>query len=168
LTEKEQSLRRGENIAKLSSLVVAIIGLTKGAFGLFTGSMALLAQAIDSFTDVFASITVYLGLKLARKKPTERFPYGYYRAENLASLIIAGTIVVSGLEIARESIMRFLQPEAVFLPHAAMSIAVISVPLLYFLGRHNMSVGEEINSQAIVGQAKNFTLDAYSSLLVFV
>jgi len=106
LTGKERALWRGEKTVKLSSFAVAIIGLTKGFVGLFTGSVALLAQAVDSFTDVFASVTVYLGLKFAQKKPTEKFPYGYYRAETFASLIVAIIIILSGLEIARESIMR--------------------------------------------------------------
>jgi len=168
LTRKELSFQRGENIAKLSSFAAAMIGLTKGVVGLFTGSTALLAQAVDSFTDVFASVAVYLGLKFTQKKPTEKFPYGYYRAETFASLIVAIIIILSGLEIARESTMRFLQPEAVSFPYVAMSVAAISIPFLFFLAKYNKKIGEDINSQAIVGQAKNFTLDVYSSMLVFL
>lgn len=168
LTKKELSLQRGENTAKLSSFAAAMIGLTKGVVGFFTGSVALLAQAVDSFTDVFASVTVYVGLKYAQKKPTEKFPYGYYRAETFASLIVAIIIIFSGLEIVRESIMRFLQPEAVFFPYIAMLAAAISIPFLYFLAKYNKKIGENINSQAIVGQARNFTLDVYSSMLVFL
>jgi cation diffusion facilitator family transporter len=127
LTGKELFLQRGEKIVKLSSFAVAMIGLTKGAAGFFTGSVALLAQAVDSFTDFFASVTVYLGLKFAQKKPTEKFPYGYYRAETFASLIVAIIMVLSGLEVARESITRFLQPEVVFFSQVAMSVAAISI-----------------------------------------
>ena len=127
LTRKELSFQRGENIAKLSSFAAAMIGLTKGVVGLFTGSTALLAQAVDSFTDVFASVAVYLGLKFTQKKPTEKFPYGYYRAETFASLIVAIIMVLSGLEVARESITRFLQPEVVFFSQVAMSVAAISI-----------------------------------------
>jgi divalent metal cation (Fe/Co/Zn/Cd) transporter len=64
--------------------------------------------------------------------------------------------------------MRFLQPEVVFFPHVAMSVAAISIPFLYLLAKYNKKIGEDINSQAIVGQAKNFTLDVYSSMLVFL
>jgi len=49
-----------------------------------------------------------------------------------------------------------------------MSVAAIPIPFLFFLAEHNKKIGEEINSQAIVEQAKNFTLDAYSSMLVFI
>ncbi len=168
MASEKSSLEKGENVAKISSFAVALIGLAKGIVGFFSGSIALLAQAVDSLTDVFASLAVYVGLKVARRRPTERFPYGYYRAETFASLIVAAFIVVSGVAILRESIMRFLQPEVVSFPHVALSVVAISIPFLYFLAKYNKKIGEEINSQAIVGQAKDFTLDVFSSVLVFV
>lgn len=160
--------QRGERAARLSSFVVAMISLVKGVVGIFSGSVALLAQAVESLIDVFGSLAVYFGLRIARKKPSEKFPYGYYRAETFASLVIALLILVSGIEILREAVIRFLRPEAISSPYFALSVAAFSIPFLYLLAKYNKETGEEINSQAIVGQAKNFTLDVYSSLLVFV
>ncbi len=168
LASERSALQRGEKAAKLSSFAVAVIGLAKGAVGLFSGSIALFAQAVDSLTDLFASLTVYLSLKLAQRRPTEKFPYGYYRAETFASLVVAAFILISGVEILRQSVFRFLQPEVVSFPQYALSVAVISIPILYFLAKYTRKIGEEINSQAIIGQAKNFILDTYSSMLVFV
>jgi cation diffusion facilitator family transporter len=168
LASEKSSLEKGENAAKLSSFAVFLIGLTKGVVGFFSGSIALVAQAVDSLTDIFASVTVYIGLKVARRKPTERFPYGYYRAETFASLIVAAFIIASGAAILVESIIRFLQPETVSFPQVALLVAAVSIPFLYFLANYNKKIGEEINSQAIIGQAKNFTLDVFSSVLVFV
>lgn len=83
LTRQKSSLKKGAEIARLSSLVVAFIGITKGVVGFYSASVALLAQAADSFTDVFASFSVYVGLKVASRKPTVRFPYGYYKLKPL-------------------------------------------------------------------------------------
>ena len=168
LASEKSSIQRGEKAAKLSFFAAALIGLAKGVVGLSSGSIALLAQAVDSLTDIFASLTVYIGLKFARRRPTERFPYGYYRAETLASLIVSVGIVISGVGVLRQSVIRFLQPEVVSHPHITLSVAAISIPFLYLLAKYNKKVGEEINSQAIVGQSKNFNLDVYSSILVFV
>jgi len=165
---KKSFLQRGEKTAKLSALVVALIGLMVGAIGLLANSIALLAQAVHSLTHVFALIIVYLGLKFAERTPTEKFPYGYYRAETFASLIVAILIVVSGVEILRESVLQFLQPEVVSHPYIALSIAAISIPFFYFLAKYNEKVGEEIGSQALVAEAKDFALDVYSSILVFI
>ena len=161
-------LKKGERAAKISSFVVASIGLAKAIVGFFSGSIALLAQAVDSFTDFFASLTVYIGLRIARRKPTDRFPYGYYRAETFASLLIAAIIVVSGVAILWESVRRFQKPEAILFPQIALFVAALSIPFIYFLFRYNKRVGEEINSQALMGQSKNFILDAFSSVLVFL
>jgi cation diffusion facilitator family transporter len=168
LADKKSFLEKGEKVAKLSSFTVALLCLTKGLVGFFSGSISLLAQAVDSFTDVFASLTVYVGLKVAGRKPTERFPYGYYRAETFATLIIGVFILVSGVVILWESIMRFLQPKPVSFPYFALSVAVLSIPFLYFLAKYNRNIGEAINSQALVGQSKDYTLDLFSSILVFV
>jgi cation diffusion facilitator family transporter len=92
LANQKAVLEKGEKATKVSSFVVALIGLAKGIVGVFSGSISLLAQAVDSLTDVFASLTVYVGLKVAGKKPTDRFPYGYYRAETIASLLARGLL----------------------------------------------------------------------------
>ncbi len=159
-------LQRGERIAKVSSFTVAAIGLAKGFTGFFTGSISLMAQAVDSFTDLFASLTVYIGVKFARRKPNERFPYGYYKAETFATLIVAAITILSGLEIARESIMQFLLPAPSSSPYIAMSVAAVSIPFLYLLARYNKRAGDEANSQAIAGQGRNFKIDMYSSAFV--
>ena len=137
LADQKLILEKGEKTAKFSSVIVATIGLAKGIVGVFSGSISLLAQAVDSLTDVFASLTVYVGLKVAGRKPTDRFPYGYYRAETVASLLVAALIIFSGATILEESIMRFLLPEAVSFPQIALLVAAISIPFLYFLAKYN-------------------------------
>lgn len=168
MEDKKKIFIKGERVAKNSSIVVALIGLIKGIIGIISGSIALIAQAIDSLTDVFSSLAVYTGLKLAQKEPTEKFPYGYYRAETFASLIVAIFIIASGILIIRESILRFLQPSSISYPFFAMSAAALSIPVLYLLVRYNKKIGEEINSQALIGESKNFSFDIYSSILVFI
>ena len=85
-----QRLKKGERAAKYSTLTNLILSIIKGVFGLLSGSVALIADSINSFSDIFASFAVYIGLKLSQRKPNQKFPYGYYKAETLSSLIIAG------------------------------------------------------------------------------
>ncbi|MBN2151964.1 MAG: cation diffusion facilitator family transporter [Candidatus Lokiarchaeota archaeon] len=168
MSDSDLGLQRGERIAKASSATVAFLGLAKGATGLLTGSISLLAQAVDSFTDLFASMTVYIGVKFARRKPTDRFPYGYYRAETFATLIVAAITLLSGVGIAWEAIMQLLLPSPSTSPFVAMFVAAVSIPFLYVLARYNKRVGDEANSQAIAGQGRNFRIDMYSSAFVFI
>jgi cation diffusion facilitator family transporter len=91
-----------------------------------SGSVALLADSIHSFADIFSSIAVWAGLKLVQKKPTERFPYGYYKAETLALLIVAVTIVVSGILILKEAVDKLFEPSVVLSPSVVLAVAAFS------------------------------------------
>lgn len=163
-----QRLKKGERAAKYSTLANLALSIFKGVFGLLSGSVALIADSINSFSDIFASLAVYIGLKLSRRKPDEKFPYGYYKAETLSSLIIAGVIIFSGLEIVSESVQGIINPQPLKIPFFAILVAAISVAVSYLMSRYKQKVGEEIESPALLGDAKHSLIDVFSSLLVFV
>jgi len=94
MDERELLFRNGERAAKLSTIILLAFSVLKGIVAIVSGSVALLADSIHSFADVFSSVAVWAGLKLVQ--PSERFPYGYYKAETLALLIVAITIASSG------------------------------------------------------------------------
>jgi len=98
-------LKKGETTSKYASITSMVFSVVKGITGWYTGSVALMADAVNSFSDIFASLAVYFGLKLSQKKATKQFPYGYYKAETLASLLVSVLIVVAGIEIFIESVI---------------------------------------------------------------
>jgi cation diffusion facilitator family transporter len=159
---------RGEKAAKVGFLIVSVVGALKGLVGFFSGSVSLLAQSIDSFTDLFSLVAVYVGMRLSRKPPSERFPYGYYRFETLASIAISILILITGGGILRESILKVLNPQLLSANLYAMAIAASSIPVLYMLSDYTERVGREINSQALMGQAADFKVDFYTSFLVLI
>lgn len=119
-------------------------------------------------TDLFSLVAVYIGMRLSKKPPSERFPYGYYRFETLASLVIAILILITGGGILRGSILMVLNPQPISAKIYAMAIAASSIPVLYLLSNYTERVGSEINSQALLAQAADFKTDIYSSFLVLV
>jgi len=166
-TDKLSSLKKGETTARLSTIAVALLGVLKGFIGFLSGSMALLADAVHSLSDVFALLAVWLGLRLAQKKPTEKFPYGYYKAETLASLAVAVVILASGIEILWESTKKFSSPSTISFPFLALSVAIFSMMFSYLLSRYKGKTGREINSRALIGEGKHSMVDVYLSLTVF-
>jgi cation diffusion facilitator family transporter len=168
MNEKNQLFRKGERAAILSAAVLLAFSLLKGTVSVISGSVALLADSIHSFADIFSSIAVWAGLKLVQKKPTERFPYGYYKAETLALLIVAVTIVVSGVLMLKEAVDRLFEPGVVLFPSVVLAVAAFSGLVSYFLGRYKKSVGSLIGSQSLVGEGQHSLVDVYTSLLVFV
>ena len=76
----------------------------KYIFAILSGSAGLAADAIHSASDVIASITVFVGLKISQRK-SRHFPYRLYKVENFVSLIVAVAILFAGYEIAKETLL---------------------------------------------------------------
>lgn len=166
--ERNATIKLGEKAAKIGFAFVALIGVAKGYVGLSTGSVSLTAQAVDSVTDLLALAAVYLGLRISRRRPSDTFPYGYYRVETLASLFTAVIILVTGVELLRESVSQALDSTPIGSPLEAKATAAASIPVLLLLARYIGGIGEEINSKSLQGQAAEFRADALSSALVLV
>lgn len=169
LEEKNRiELKKGEKAALSSSLINLILAVIKGIVGLFSGSIALIADSIHSFSDIVASLAVYIGLRLSRRKPDEKFPYGYYKIESFVSMIISAIIVISGLEIIFESFNNFLNPTMIGLPLLSLSVAALSAVVSFFLARYQEKIGREIDSQALINDGKHSFIDIFSSIIVFI
>lgn len=160
-------LKKGEAASKYSIIANISLAIIKGIVGVFSGSIALLADAVHSFSDIFTSLAVYIGLKLSQRKPDEKFPYGYYKFETLASLIISVIIIISGFEITIESINGILTPKPIGIPLFAISVAIISVVISFLLAKYKDKVGTEIGSRALINDGQHSFVDVFSSLIVF-
>lgn len=99
--ENHQIAERTSLLSMISNAALAII---KGVSGYFGNSYALIADAIESTTDIFSSFLVYLGIKYANKPADENHPYGHGRAEPLVTFIVVGFLITSATIIAYESI----------------------------------------------------------------
>ena len=139
-----------------------ILALVKGLAGLFGNSFALIADAIESLADVFTSIIVWLGLKAASKAPDEDHPYGHGRAEPLAGIMVAVSLIAAAILIAIESIHLIMTPHKTPKPYTLIIlIVVIVVKELMF--RHVEKTANDIGSTAVKGDAWHHRSDAITS-----
>jgi cation diffusion facilitator family transporter len=168
MDENRISFRKGEEAAKLSTIILLALGTLKGIVAVVSGSVALLAGAIDSFSDVFSSIAVWAGLRIAKKKPTERFPYGYYKAETFALLTVALIIVASSILIMLESFQKFFEVHVISFSDLALAAAALSAVIYFLLARYKERVGRQVGSQALISEGLHSMVDVYTSVLVFI
>ena len=157
---------KGEKVEKISALLMVFLAIMKGGIGLLSGSVALMADAVNSLADIFASIMVWSGLRLAGRDPNERFPYGYYRGETLASFVVAIMIIIAGAGIAWQSAQSITDPTPIvgmFLPIAA---ALSSAIVYFILSKYKLRVGNEIGSPSLIADSKHSMLDVYAGVLV--
>jgi len=167
VTEKLHILRKGEEILKISTLITLILAVLKGTVGYFSGSVALITDALHSGADLTTRFVSWFGLKIAQRKPDEKFPYGYYKAESLAALLMSTVILYAGYGTLMESVTRLFTVSEMESPILALIVSLISAFTAYLLASRMEKVGKEIHSQSLMVSAEETRLDIYASLLVF-
>ena len=145
----------------------ACLALTKGLAGIFGNSYALIADAIESTTDIFSSLLVLFGIKYANRPADKNHPYGHGRAEPLVTFLVVGFLITSATIIGYESIKNIQTPHK--LPQ---------VWTLYVLGaiivwkeisfRLVMQKSKEINSSSLKADAWHHRSDAITSVAAFI
>ncbi len=151
-------------LSLIGNLGMAIVKFLVGYFG---NAYALIADAIESTGDVFASMLVLIGIKYAQKPPDENHPYGHGKVEPLITFAVVGFLVVSGTLIIDESIHNIMTPHKA--PHSFT---------LYFLGaiilikegffRYVDKTSKETGSTSLKADAWHHRSDAITSAFAFV
>ena len=148
----------------VSNLIIALI---KGVVGFFGNSYALIADAIESTTDVFASIFVWVGLKYAMKPADQNHPYGHGKAEPLVTFIVVAFLLSSAVLIAFQSIHNIQTPHEgpkSYTLYVLGSIIIIK-EILY---RTIAKKGEELKSTSLKAEAWHHRSDAITSITAFI
>ncbi len=148
---------------RISALGLALTGLVELAIALVSGSVALLGDALHNLSDVSTSILVFVGFRASRHLPTERYPYGYERAEDLAGIGVALVIWSSAVVAGYESIEKLIHHGST--GHVGWGVAAAAVGIAgnQLVARYKLTVGRRIRSATMVADAKHSWLDALSS-----
>ncbi|TPD73462.1 cation diffusion facilitator family transporter [Flavobacterium microcysteis] len=143
------------------------LALIKGLTGYFGNSYALIADAIESTTDIFSSTLVLFGLKYSSRPADENHPYGHGRAEPLITFLVVGFLITSATIIAYESIMNIGTPHDLPKPYTLIVLGAIIVwKEISF--RLVMKKSKETNSSSLKADAWHHRSDAITSVAAFV
>ncbi len=162
----QEKLRLGITASRNAIFSMVLLALVKGSVGLYSGSTALLADAVHTAMDVFTSLAVWIGLKVSLKSGGESFPYGYYKAENIVALFVSLIILLSGVELLREGLAGIKAPSELQFEGLALATSVFSVLGIYALSVYKARIGNLINSQALIADARHSYTDVFASLVV--
>lgn len=154
--------------AKLTIAVVICLIILKVVVGAVTGSLSILAQAIDSFLDLFAVVVTLLAIRIATKPADEEHPFGHGKAENIAAISQATLIFLAGGSIIYAAARRIQTEAALELTEAGIGVMVISIVTSIFLSRHLLRVSRQKDSLALQANAQNIAADVYSAAAVLV
>ena len=156
--------RRAANRAvAVSAAGLAATGVIELLLAVLTGSVGLLGDAIHNLSDVSTSAVVFLGFRLSRRPPTDRYPYGLERAEDLAGIGIAVVIWISAAFAGAESIRKLLEHGHTTHLSAGIAGAAIGIAGNQAVARYKLIIGQRIGSATLIADARHSWLDALSS-----
>jgi cation diffusion facilitator family transporter len=169
MTEQVARLKTGQKVALWASAVTFLIAVLKGAVGTLFNSKVLVADAFHSASDTVAIFASAFGLWLASREKSRRFPYGLYKAETLATLIIAALILWAGVELLLDGYHKlFFVPPLVRFPVLPVAVSGLSIVAAFLIARKEKQTGKAINSQSLLANAGESMLDIVSSTVVLV
>jgi len=160
----EQTAIKATYFSMIGNTLLAIIKWIAGYFG---NSYALIADAIESTTDIFSSFLVFLGIKYASKPADENHPYGHGRIEPLVTFLVVVFLVISATIIAYESIQNIQTPHE--LPKK-FTLIVLGVIIIWkeISFRIVLSKSEKTKSSSLKADAWHHRSDAITSVAAFI
>jgi len=163
-TSHEQTAIKATYFSIAGNVVLAIIKILTGIFG---NSYALIADALESTTDVFSSLLVLFGLKYTSKPADKNHPYGHGKAEPLITFIVVGILITSATIIAHESINNIRRPHE--LPQ--FWTLFVLIPLIIWKEisfQIVMKKAKESNSSSLKADAWHHRTDAITSVAALI
>ncbi|HRC32006.1 MAG TPA: cation diffusion facilitator family transporter [Bacteroidia bacterium] len=144
-----------------------LLALTKGIAGTLGNSYALVADAIESTTDIFSSFLVLFGIKYSNRPADKNHPYGHGRAEPLITFLVVGFLITSATIIAYESIINIRTPHK--LPKA-WTLIVLGAIIIWKEISYRLVVKKSIdtNSSSLRADAWHHRSDALTSIAAFI
>ncbi len=165
--ENQERFKKAEFVAIIGIIGNLILAVLKWVIGVYANSRALVADAVNSASDVAGSLAVFIGLRAAKQPPDEDHPYGHGKAESIAAIIVAVLLVLVGFEIGKSSFQAFFQPiEAPKL--IALVAVIVSIAIKETMYRYTFTMGKKLNSDALIVTAYDHRSDVYSSLAALV
>jgi len=143
------------------------LALIKGLAGFFGNSYALIADAIESTTDIFSSLLVLFGLKYAKRPADKNHPYGHGKIEPLITFLVVAFLVTSATIIAYESIQNIQTPHKV---PKSWTLIVLGAIIIWkeVSFRIVIKKSKETNSASLKADAWHHRSDAITSIMAFI
>ena len=157
----------GARATLLGMAVNAALVLIKGAAGVLGNSYALIADAIESASDVVTSLIVLIGLRLAGKPADQNHPYGHGKFEPLAAAFVSIVLLAAAGLIMVASVREIMTPHHSPEPFT-LAVLIGVVVCKEFLARRTKSKGEELESLAVKTDAFHHRADAITSSAAFI
>lgn len=150
----------------LGIILNLVLFAIKYVAGSLSGSIAIIADGMNSLSDAGSSVITLLGFKMAGKKPDPEHPFGHGRMEYLSGLGVSFVILMMGFELFKSSLDKILHPTDIETGWLVMGILVVSILVKLYMSFYNYRVGKKIDSGAMKATATDSLSDVISTGVV--
>lgn len=156
---KEKSEELKKIVAALSILVAALLCLAKAVAVYSTSSLAVLSSMVDSLSDVVASVVTFFAVKVSVRPASNKYRYGYGKAEALSALFQAMFVAASGGFIIYDAALRLAKPTVLHQTDFGLAVMVFSLAITLVLVWFQQYVARRTSSQAIAADSMHYVVD---------
>jgi ferrous-iron efflux pump FieF len=160
--EEAWGVRRRRAAAVSVATAISLV-ILKTVAGVLTNSLSMMASAVDSLTDIFASTVNYFAIRAAARPADHEHAYGHGKAEGLAGLFQAVVIGGSGLFLGYESVLRLVHPVALEAEAVGVGVMAVSMIASVVLVRFLRRVARETNSIALAADSAHYSTDVLAN-----
>lgn len=143
-----------------------LLFLGKFLVGTLFGSLAIAADGLNNLSDASSNIVSMVGFKLGSRPADSEHPYGHARYEYLAGLAVSVMILVIGVELLKESVLKILYPTPVSFGWLTVVVLLASICVKLWMSRFNRSIGKTIQSETLLATAVDARNDVVATSAV--
>lgn len=154
-------------LAERGLLLNAVLALVKLLAGVVGNSYALIADAVESLADLFGSVVVWGGLRISERDPDERFPFGYGKAEALATVVVGVMLCGAAIGIGIEAVAEILTPHHAPAPFT-LGVLVVVVLVKELWSRNVLRQARAAGNDLVAADAWHHRADAITSAAAFI
>lgn len=138
----------------------------KFAAGMFSGSIAITADAFNNLSDAGSSIITLIGFRMAGHKPDPGHPFGHGRIEYISGFLVSLLILLMAFELIKSSIAKILHPQEPLFSYAVVGILAASILVKCYMALYNRRIGARIDSAAMKATAADSLSDMLATAVV--
>jgi cation diffusion facilitator family transporter len=158
-------LKRATDVALGINIFLFII---KAVVGIMSNSIAVISEALNSFTDVLVSIGIKIAVNISGERPDSKHQFGHNAAQPLAAFILAVFAFVVAINIIEESIKRLIEPQKIDTIPTVYIVLIITIITKILLNRYQVKIGRMFNSPAIRAASIDSINDVLASSIALV
>lgn len=158
----------GKLAGKVGIICNVLLCLGKFIAGIVSGSLSISADAVNNLSDASSSIISLIGFKLSEKTADREHPYGHGRYEYLAGFMVAALIIVIGVELLRDSIIKIIKPTEVLFGVLPITVLSVSILVKLWMMLFYLKIARRIRSDTLRASAMDSRNDVFSTLAVLI